>query len=416
MPVIQKGLLYFVSAFFQIILLLLGVYFFCIQIVGWIKRKETPGKAIKPKKRFALVAAAHNEELVIEELVDSLKNLDYPKEMYDIFIIADNCTDKTAQIAQNHGATVLERFNDVEKGKGFALKWAFNQIFKMNKKYDAFCVFDADNVIEKNFLLEMNKHMCNGYRVIQGYIDTKNPFDSWITASYAIAFWTSNRLFQLARYYLGMTCSLCGTGFCVEADIIREKGWNATCLTEDLEFTMKLALDNIKVGWAHDAIVYDEKPLTLKQSWHQRIRWMQGYADCTFRFFTKLLRKAFKEKSIIAFDCATYLLQPVKVIVYGLIAIMAYLQFFFPQNTLFSLSYIVPNYVWAVLVIAQFLYGPLVIMSEKKFNFKILFAYLVYPFYNLTWVPIAIIGAIHSDKTEWSHTLHTRKINISDIK
>ena len=416
MPVIQKGLLYFISAFFQIVILLLGVYFFCIQIVGWIKRKEIPAKSIKPQKKFALVAAAHNEEVVIEELVDSLKNLDYPKEMYDIFVIADNCTDKTAEIAEKHGAIVLERFNDTEKGKGFALKWAFNQIFKMNKGYDAFCIFDADNVIDKNFLLEMNKHMCNGYRVIQGYIDTKNPFDSWITASYAIAFWTSNRLFQLARYYLGMTCSLCGTGFCVEADIIREKGWNATCLTEDLEFTMKLALDNIKVGWAHDAIVYDEKPLTLKQSWNQRIRWMQGYDDCTFRFFIQLLTKAIKEKSIIAFDCATYLLQPVKVIVYGLIAIMAYFQFFFPQGNFFSISYIVPNYVWAVLVIAQFLYGPLVIMSEKRFNFKILFAYLVYPFYNLTWVPIAIIGAIHSDKTEWSHTLHTRKINISDIK
>ena len=396
--------------------MLLGVYFFCIQIVGWIKRKEVPAKSIKPQKKFALVAAAHNEEMVIEELVDSLVNLDYPREMFDIFVIADNCTDKTATIAQKHGAIVLERFNDIENGKGFALKWAFDKIFKMPKQYDAFCVFDADNVVDKNFLLEMNKHMCNGYRVIQGYIDTKNPFDSWITASYAIAFWTSNRLFQLARYYLGMTCSLCGTGFCVEADIIREKGWNATCLTEDLEFTMKLALDNIKVGWAHDAVVYDEKPLTLKQSWHQRVRWMQGYSDCTYRFFIPLIKKAIFEKSIIAFDCATYLLQPVKVIVYGIIAIMAYMQFFFPQGNFFSMSYIVPNYVWAVLVIAQFLYGPLVIMAEKRFNFKILFAYLVYPFYNLTWVPITIVGAIHSDKTEWSHTLHTRKINISEIE
>ena len=122
---------------------------------------------------------------------------------------------------------------------------------------------------------------------------------------------------------------------------------------------------------------------------------MQGYSDCTFRFFTQLMKKAIKEKSIIAFDCATYLLQPVKVIVYGIIAIMAYFQFFLPHVQFFSMSYVVPNYVWAVLVIAQFLYGPLVIMSEKRFNFKILFAYLVYPFYKLTWVPIAIVGAIH---------------------
>ena len=95
------------------------MYFFCIQIVGWIKRKETPGKAVKPKKRFALVAAAHNEELVIEELVDSLKNLDYPKDMYDIFIIADNCTDKTAEIATKGGAVCYERSDAKNKSKGY---------------------------------------------------------------------------------------------------------------------------------------------------------------------------------------------------------------------------------------------------------------------------------------------------------
>ena len=263
MPVIQKGVLYFLSAFFQIILLILGIYFFVIQIVGWIKRKEVPASSFKPVKKFAMIVAAHNEEMVVGELIDSLVDMNYPKELFDVFVIADNCTDRTAQISGKHGAIVLERNNKIEKGKGFALKWAFDKIFKMDKNYDAFCIFDADNLVSPNFLLEMNKQMCRGYRVIQGYIDSKNPFDSWMTASYSIAFWTANRLYQLPRYYLGMSCGLCGTGFCVEANIIKEKGWNATCLTEDLEFTMKLALDNIYVGWAHDAIVYDEKPLTL---------------------------------------------------------------------------------------------------------------------------------------------------------
>jgi len=416
MPVIQKGVLYFFSAFLQIALLLLGFYFFCIQIVGWIKRKEKPASAYKPTKKFALVAAAHNEETVIGELVDSLVAINYPREMFDIFVIADNCTDKTGDIAEEHGAIVLRRTNDIEKGKGFALEWAFKKIFQMNKHYDAFCVFDADNLVSPNFLSEMNKQMCRGYRVIQGYIDSKNPFDSWMTASYSIAFWTANRLYQLPRYYLGMSCGLCGTGFCVDSEIIKKTGWNATCLTEDLEFTMKLALDGIYVGWAHDAVVYDEKPLTLKQSWNQRIRWMQGYAECTGRFFKQLMKKAIKEKNLVAFDCATYLLQPLRVIVFGIITILAYFQFFHPQGGVFQMNYIIPDYVWAILIVAQFLYGPLIIMSEKRFNFKVLLSYVVYPFYNLTWVPITIIGALHSDKKEWSHTLHTRKINISDMQ
>ncbi len=415
MLVIKEGFLYFLSAFIQLSTFVLAIYFFCISLVGWIKRKEKPASDFPPEKRFAMIVAAHNEEIVISELVDSLKNLKYPNDLYDIFVIADNCTDNTATIAKQHGAIVLERTNKIEKGKGFALEWAFDKIFKMEKQYDAFCIFDADNLVDSCFLAEMNKKMCEGYRVIQGYIDSKNPFDSWITASYSIAFWTSNRLFQLPRSYLHMTCGLCGTGFCVDSQLIKEMGWGATCLTEDLEFTMKLALRGICVGWSHDAIVYDEKPLTLKQSWNQRIRWMQGYADCTNRFLGKMLKKAIKEKNIVAFDCATYLLQPLRIIVYGIITLFTFMQYFYPQGGLFQMNYIIPNYVWMVFLIAQFLYGPLIIMSERRFNLKVLLAYIVYPYYNLTWVPITIIGMIHSDKKEWSHTAHTRKINMNEI-
>jgi len=416
MVVIKEGFLYFLSMILQIGVLVLGAYFFCLSVVGWIKRKEKPATEYKAKKCFAMVVAAHNEEIVISELVDSLKNMKYPNDMYDIFVVADNCTDKTADIAEEHGAIVLRRFNKIEKGKGFALEWAFDKILKMDKHYDAFCIFDADNLVSPNFLLEMNKRMCEGYRVIQGYIDSKNPFDSWMTASYSIAFWTSNRLYQLSRFYLNMSCALCGTGFCVDTELIREMGWGATCLTEDLEFTMKLALRGIYVGWSHDAVVYDEKPLTLKQSWNQRIRWMQGYADCTGRFLFPLLKKAIKEKNLIAFDCATYLLQPFRIIVFGIITILAYLQYFYPQGGLFQMNYIVPNYIWMIFLVAQFFYGPLIIMSERRFNWKVLLAYLVYPFYNLTWVPITLVGMIHSDKKEWSHTLHTRKITMNEIE
>lgn len=416
MVVIKEGFLYFLSMALQIGVLVLGAYFFGISIVGWIKRKEKPAASFKPKKRFALVVAAHNEEIVISELVDSLKNIKYPNDMYDIFVVADNCTDKTADIAEEHGAIILRRFNKIEKGKGYALEWAFDKIFKMEKHYDAFCIFDADNLVSPNFLLEMNKRMCEGYRVIQGYIDSKNPFDSWISASYSIAFWTANRLYQLPRFYLNMSCSLCGTGFCVDSELIREMGWGATCLTEDLEFTMKLALRGIYVGWSHDAVVYDEKPLTLKQSWNQRIRWMQGYADCTGRFLGKLLYQAIKEKNLIAFDCATYLLQPFRIIIFGIMTVLAYLQFFYPQGGIFQMNYIVPNYIWMIFLVAQFLYGPLIIMSERRFNWKVLLAYFVYPFYNLTWVPITLVGMLHSDKKEWSHTAHTRKINMNEIE
>jgi len=160
----NMSLVYIFSQVFQYTVLILGIYFFGISTFGWIKFKEKKGKDVKPEKRFALIASAYNEEAVIAQLVDSLVNLDYPKELYDVYIIADNCTDKTADIAKEHGANVFVRFNKVQKGKGYAIEWCFNKIFDSNKQYDAFCIFDADNLVHKNFLLEMNKQFCKGYK------------------------------------------------------------------------------------------------------------------------------------------------------------------------------------------------------------------------------------------------------------
>lgn len=400
----------------QVLIFAAGCYLFGIQIFGWYKRKEEPASSYPPEKKFALVVAAHNEELVIGHIVDSLFKQNYPRELFDVFVIADNCTDKTAEVAEQHGAKVYKRFNDRERGKGYALEWMFNQIYEMEEKYDVVSVFDADNLVSSNFLAEMNKQLCKGYKVVQGYIDSKNPFDSWITCSYSIAFWLSNRIFQLPRYYLGLSCGLCGTGFCIDLEILKRIGWGATCLTEDLEFTMKLALNDLKVAWAHNAVVYDEKPLTLKQSWHQRKRWMQGHADCAGRFLGQLFKKAFKENNLLAFDCAIYLFQPIRFIFIGFITIMMWVQTVFPESPFYNLKYIFPVQIWYIFVILQFFYGPLIIMAEKKFNFKVVLGIILYPFYCLTWVPITIQGFLSKGNKTWNHTLHTREITINELE
>lgn len=400
----------------QVLIFVAGCYFFGISIFGWIKRKETGAEAYPPSKKFALVIAAHNEELVIGHIIDSLSRQNYPRYLYDIFVIADNCTDRTADIAEQHGAMVYKRFNSEERGKGYALEWMFNKIYAMENKYDVVSVFDADNVVSSNYLQEMNKQLCKGHKVVQGYIDSKNPYDSWITCSYSIAFWIANRIFQLPRYYLGLTCGLCGTGFCIDLSILKEIGWGATCLTEDLEFTMKLAFNGKKVAWAHKAVVYDEKPLTLKQSWKQRIRWMQGHADCASRFLLPLFGKAFKEGDLAAFDCAIYLFQPIRFIFIGLMTIMLWIQTVFPESPFYNLKYVFPTEIWYIFVILQFLYGPIIILAEKKFDLRALFGFLIYPVYCLTWLPITIQGFLSKSNKVWSHTAHTRKISIKELE
>ncbi|WP_139904439.1 glycosyltransferase family 2 protein [Clostridium thermarum] len=425
----------FIKAIFDILgaiftkgLMTISAYYIILSFFGLIRLKSK--KKFEPQKSFALLVAAHNEEMVIKDIVHSLSNLDYPKDLYDIFVIADNCTDNTAKIARNSGAIVYERTNKEKRGKGYALEWMFDKIFKMDKKYDSVVVFDADNLVSKQFLREMNNKLCEGFEVVQGYLDSKNPVDSWITGSYSIAFWTSNRMFQLSRSNLKLSNQLGGTGFCISTKVLKELGWGATCLTEDLEFTCKLVLNGKRVGWAHDAVIYDEKPLTLAQSWWQRKRWMQGFADVASRYFWKLIKRAVTKFDLVSLDCAIYSIQPIIVIIAGIGMIMNAIQkgtqyyeklsdlsgFFteFSQSITADFNLITMGVIFVTVM--QLIYTPLVLALEKKLSLKVLLYYIVYPIYAITWMPISIMGIIDKDKKEWSHTLHTRSININDLE
>lgn len=405
------------SFFTQLLLFILGVYYLVIMIAGWIPFSDkNQSKHEVVLHSFAIVIPAHNEENVIGSMVNSLKKQQYPKELFDIFVICDNCSDNTESFAKNAGAHVLVRNNLNEIGKGYALDWAFSRIFSLENKYDAICVFDADNVVSSCFLAEMNKMLSNGHQVIQGYIDSKNPYDTWISLSYSIAFWLSNRIFQQTRYNLGLSCGLCGTGFCVKTDIIREIGWGATCLTEDLEFTMKLVLNDKKVSFCSTAAVYDEKPLSFMQSWRQRKRWMQGHTDCAKRYLPMLFKKSFKERNLTAFDCAIYLFQPVRFICFGLATIFSWSEAAFPTMPFYIIGYAFPSGIWSMIVLVQLLFGPLVVLFDKHWDLRTLIGFLVYPFYCLTWLPVTIAGIKDAGRKSWDHTVHTRNISIEEIE
>lgn len=403
----------FINSGIQAVIYVTFIYYFIISVFGFIRKNEKSAHEYEPSKSFACIVAAHNEQKVIANVVDSLLQQHYPKQLFDIYVIADNCSDNTAQIAAEHGAIVCERANATQRGKGYALEWMFGRIFAMEKKYDAICIFDADNVVSPDFLPEMNKNFCNGQKIVQGYIDTKNPFDSLTTMFFAVSFWLNNRLVQMARYNLGLNCVLCGTGFAVSTDVLKDIGWGATCLTEDLEFSMKAALNGYKITWAHEAVVYDEKPLTLSQSWKQRKRWMQGHSDCIFRFVGELVNKATRESSFLAFDCAMYLIQSYIFVVY------------YASLTVTIASYIASKGISEALANAPMKYlsfilfttvvGIITISLDKKLSPKVFLYLFIYPIANLTWIPIIIQGFFDKNKKEWFHTAHVRNLNINDI-
>jgi len=396
----------------QVIIIFFTFYYFVLSMFGLYRKQET--KILKPEKSFAIVVAAHNEETVIGPLLENLFQLDYPKKLYDVFVVADNCTDKTALIARNAGAIVHRRLNTEKRGKGYALEWMFHRLFKMERQYDAIAIFDADNLVKENFLFEMNSKLCQGHKIVQCYLDSKNPFDTWVTNTFSIAFWVTNRLLQLARYNTGrLTNVLGGTGMCISIDVLKEFGWGATSLTEDLEFSMKALTHGVKTTWAHDAVVYDEKPLTFVQSWHQRKRWAQGQVDVAGRYFFPLIVKGIRERKFMYLDAAIHLFQPALVMIATFFMLTNFISVLQPHYThVFTL--VMPWTGWQILSAIQYLY-PVAALALDRIPWRAYVGLILYPLFIYSWIPIVFLGFIHRKDKQWSHTKHTRSISIDEV-
>lgn len=396
----------------QVIIVYYTIYYFVLAAFGMWRRKEQ--KNYTPKNTFAVIVCAHNEEAVVGQLVENLHMLDYPDKLYDIYVVADNCTDETAEVAAKAGAEVHVRYNKEQVGKGYAMGWMFDRIALMDKQYDAVAIFDADNLVHPQFLREMNGHLEKGESVIQGYLNAKNPTDTWVAGTFAIAFWMVNHMWHLAKYNLGLSTALGGTGMCIRSDIIRTYGWDCNCLTEDMEFSMKLLIHGIRTTWAHDAIVYDEKPLTFMQSWRQRKRWAQGHFDCGERYISKLFVEGIKQGSYLILDGIIQISQPYFLLLSAFYLIMTYINAWYPIYT--NIIYqILPVTVWSVVGVGQYLF-PLIVLAQIKVPPKIWLYFLLYPIFMYSWVPVTFLGYLHRHDKVWSHTIHTRGVSMGEVK
>lgn len=271
---------------------LIGGAYMCyhgyVAIAGNLKPLK-PIAYATPNCRFAVVIPARNEARVVPQAVDSLLKQNYPRALFDVYVVPNNCTDDTAGAARDAGARVMTCEEEVHS-KGEVLHHTFRKLLNGPEQYDAFIILDADNIVDGGFLQASNNAYEAGYQVGQSYRDSKNPDDNWISGCTSLFFWFMNRLFNHPRASLGLSASLNGTGIMMSAQFLRKNGYDTTTLTEDLEMSAQCALAGERIAWMPDAITYDEQPRSLKDSFTQRRRWAAGTKQCAKKYLKALFR------------------------------------------------------------------------------------------------------------------------------
>lgn len=243
--------------------------------------------------RYAILIAARNEAAVLPYLLESIHQQDYPKELFTTYVVADNCTDGTASTAAAGGAVCMERFSRTRRGKGYALHDLINWIDQREglESYDAFLVFDADNVLKPDYITEIDRVCSAGYDVFCGYRDSKNLTTNWVSGTSGLWFLHDSVHLNASRMLLGNPCHVTGTGFGFTRKLLdKSGGWNFFTLTEDLEFNNWCVTNGIPVGYTEKAVLFDEQPVRFSQSWRQRTRWVQGGIQVSVKYGRPLLQ------------------------------------------------------------------------------------------------------------------------------
>lgn len=412
-------------SFIEIVNLVIGILFFvCYSyqfffvIIPFV-RKPKPHKEIINHK-YAILIPARNEGLVIKQLLDSILEQTYPQDLIKTFVIADNCNDDTASIARSMNTIVLERENKELRGKGYALDYAFEYI-KAHYSYDAFdgyFVFDADNILEKNYIEEMNKGFSDGYKIITSYRNSKNFGDNWVSAGYALWFLRESKYLNYSRYLLNTSCAISGTGFLFHKEIAQKNdGWKYYLLTEDIEFTVSNVIKGEKIGCCNQAIFYDEQPIKFNQSWKQRMRWARGYLQVYGKYGWAMVKRSLKGN----FSCYDMSMTTMPAIVLTILCFLSNIV-----NLIIGLVLKTPILltlkpfldIFISIYLTVFILGAITIASEWKrihtstFK-KILFSF-TFPIFMMTYIPISFIALFK--KVHWEQIEHKKAMTLMDIK
>ena len=375
--------------------------------------------------KYAVLITARNESAVIADLINSIRSTDYPQDKIDIFLCADNCTDDTAKIARDAGAIVYERNNLDAIGKGYALDFLLNHIWEdyPDGDHEAYFVFDADNVLDKNYFREMNKVFASGAIASTSYRNSKNYDSNWISAGYAVWFLREAKFLSQARLLCKTSCAISGTGFFIAASILKEAGgWKWHLLTEDIQFSASTIADGGRIAYCPTAILYDEQPITFRDAWNQRFRWAKGFYQVFWKYAPKLFCGMFTQKKGYKFACYDMLMtvSPAMLLTVITIAFNAIIVILgiagaltlgtAVVSSLSSIFFCLFNY-----MLFMFMFGVLTTFVEwdsihAPKSKKILYMF-TFPCFMITYIPIALWALVRP--ATWKPIKHTISVDAS---
>lgn len=408
------GLVFSVCFLYQV------VFFFIGLIRGQVK--------IPPAKKqhtYAFFIAAHNEEAVIANLVKSIKDQDYPSELIDVFVVADACTDNTAQAAREAGAIVYERNDLSRKGKSWVMDYGFDRILREYPgKHEAFFIFDADNLLSRDYVTIMNDAFDQGYLALTSYRNSKNFGSSWISSAYATWFIREARYLNNARMICHTSCAVSGSGYLVSAKLIEGmKGWDFHTLTEDIQFSTFCAIHGVRIGYA-PAEFFDEQPVTLKASIKQRMRWTKGFYQVLFTYGRHMFKSIGKFHRFAAYDMLMVVGPAMLLTLMCLLVNVTFIAVGSLSHGFLATDSEIEMAIGSIIMMLAYMYGTFFVMglsttiTEWKHihcpqKWRIFTNLFTFPLFMFTYVPLTVAALFL--KVDWVPTPHDVSVTLDEV-
>ncbi|PKK84303.1 MAG: hypothetical protein CVT49_04020 [candidate division Zixibacteria bacterium HGW-Zixibacteria-1] len=381
-----------------LIVLTVGVlYLYFLAFAGLVTHKKYP--EFSGNYRFLILIPAYNEQPVIGRTLQSLRDLNY-KGKVEIAVIADNCSDNTAAIARDFGVKVLERYDDVNRGKGYALEWAI-KLYNLDN-YDAVAIVDADTRVESNMLQAMAESLTAGTGAVQLYYGFLEELKTGVSYLQKMANIVENKFFYKGRAQLGLPILLRGTGMAIKSSVLKAHPWDSHSITEDVDYAVNLLVDGVKIDFNVNSMVMAAATSSYQQSHSQRLRWASGTFELIKNKMLPLIKMGLTKSrpDLIELSFSFLLLSR---------PLLIYIAFIMLVLSLFTGSARGTLMLWAgtlVGLLVAYLLAGIFFMKEKG---RVLKSLLQVPVYACWFVMVQVKAIIKSGKMDWKRT--ERKID-----